>query len=680
MAECKYDWCEEDVFKDGCCILHVELPEDKNSAEFERINDLKNEEVKKRIKKDGNLTNARLFELKLYDEDIDVDLDLSDAKIEKYLRFKNCTFGGRIFFTSMEVKGNIVFYSCQINGNIDLENSSIDGRFYIKSPDERTLINGSIFMAFIKVVKGVVLIDVDINGKVDFESAVELGNISFTSTTIQDELSFFGAKKVGSIEFEGDNSLIKTNLSLEHAEILGNVDFESLKTNEVKCDSVKIGGNVNFEKSKIDHDVDFTSSVIKGNLNFRSSTIGGDAKFISSILNKNVIFENSKIMRKAKFDNAKISSEVNFSGADVSGTIRFLFAKIDGNANFNRLHAYENVEFAFAHINNNISFFAAHIYGGTYFDNTIIKGSANFSALIADKLISFSRATIEEGISFLNSQFNEKLDFSHFKSNGSINFEETNIENANFIFARIGEVYFKNIDSRINLNFNNASILNSAIFDKINHIKASFENAVLNTTVFRECNLSNVRFKYCILNNCELSTSYWDNNIIPERLDYDKNILNAHELADTYKRIKQCLQNEGAYNEAGDFYICEMDMRRKVYWKSDKLSWIFYTILSGTCKYGEKPSRPFYAFLGMISFFGLVFWKFNCLIIDDGNSDLIGNLTSSFCYSALNSVTLSFNSLQPKPGIPVIISMIEAGISTFLIALFIYVFSRKMSR
>ena len=219
--------------------------------------------------------------------------------------------------------------------------------------------------------------------------------------------------------------------------------------------------------------------------------------------------------------------------------------------------------------------------------------------------------------------------------------------------------------------------MNHGIISGINHLDANFEDTKLNNVVFRDCELSKTRFKYCIFNSCELSSSYWDTNKIPEHFDYNDNLIKAEVVADTYKRIKKCLQEEGAYNKAGDFYINEMNMLKK---GSNSIStFIFYNLLSYICGYGEKPRRAAFWFFFVIIFFGILFWFLNCLIINPIGTTY-SNFIMSIVYSALTSVTLSYDYIQPKPGYPVILSMIEAGITTFLIAIFVFVFARKMSR
>jgi hypothetical protein len=86
MAECKYEGCNGKVFDNSYyCILHVDVPEDENSAEFKRINELKNKEVQERINKmEINLEGAKLLELNIINKEA-TELNLNHAIIKKNL-------------------------------------------------------------------------------------------------------------------------------------------------------------------------------------------------------------------------------------------------------------------------------------------------------------------------------------------------------------------------------------------------------------------------------------------------------------------------------------------------------------------------------------------------------------------------------------------------------------------
>jgi hypothetical protein len=85
---CDYEFlngeqCEEEAIPNSeYCILHEDLPEDEESDEFKRINELKEEKVKEKIGKgDFNFQGAKLSEVDFSGMEIEVDVDFDEAKI-----------------------------------------------------------------------------------------------------------------------------------------------------------------------------------------------------------------------------------------------------------------------------------------------------------------------------------------------------------------------------------------------------------------------------------------------------------------------------------------------------------------------------------------------------------------------------------------------------------------------
>lgn len=633
MKECKCWSCSERIPEDyDYCILHAELPEDEESEEFKKINELKTNKVQEKIKKGNyNFRGVRLYKLILRNLEIHDDFDLMNSRIKKDLRFINCIFRRDICLSSAEISQNVVFYSSQIYRNMDLENATINGSLFVKSRNNRTLINGNIFMAFIFVAKRAVFSDLDIKKDVKIESAKKIGNLSFLSTNIYGNLKIYDSSKIKEVKFGGENAFIEGNFLLENSKIQSKITFES----------IEIHGNIDFDTVTIDGKANFKNLEVKKGLSFVNVTFGSDLNF-----------------RYAKIGTGNYKP--------LKRIALFQQAEITGNADFIRAEFRSKAIFVPVHFKNNVFFNYTKFYGFT----------------------NFNGAKFFEDADFNKTTFRNKVDFSRVS------------------FLTVG------LFSEIN---------NNSIF------LASFENARLKNVAFRDCNLTYIRFKNSILENCELSTSDWDDKILEHR-DYEKKkglrrfikfmkittfrgnpegyndclgryykftrgllkeawspsqFKNAEIASDTYRRIKQCLQNEGSYNKAGKFYIHEMDLKRDIYWSKNKKSWFIYKLLSVTSNYGESYILPVVWFVGVIVFFTVIYFVFGFLDINhpaDVKLSTFDQILGSFCYSALTSVTLSYNYVQPKDGWPVFLSIIEAGISTFLIALFVFVFARRMSR
>ncbi len=148
---------------------------------------------------------------------------------------------------------------------------------------------------------------------------------------------------------------------------------------------------------------------------------------------------------------------------------------------------------------------------------------------------------------------------------------------------------------------------------------------------------------------------------------------------DVYRNIKQALQNEGDYNQAGDFYMNEMYLRRKRCWEEKKLfEWAKSFVICSVIGYGERPVRTIISTGLIILLFALIF-----SILGDihagGEEDSDLNFGNYIYFSIVTFTTLGYGDLHPK-GCCRYFAAGEAIIGAFMIALFIFVFGRRMMR
>ena len=326
-------------------------------------------------------------------------------------------------------------------------------------------------------------------------------------------------------------------------------------------------------------------------------------------MNKDVNFKEALIKNNLIFQNAKILNNID----DVPNALSFLNAKIEGNAYFDNFWALD--------------------------DPFQVDGRSNFVGF-------------------------ELKNYGYF--NGANFIKEVDFRAANFI----KDVYFQETHFNEFVNFKDSMISRKGIFDRILNFNASFEGTILKNVAFRHCDLTNVQFNDAILDNCDLTTSGWKNKI-PEHRKFIENktisygklqlhdkflficnhlgilldnklIPSAKVATNTYRRIRQSLQQQGAYDIAGNLYYEEMNIKKEVFFIENQSSWLVYVILSITTGYGEKLRRILAIFL-----FG---WVFYIIIV--------------IYFSAV------YNFVIP----------LGAGFLSLLTALFVYVFARKMSR
>lgn len=259
---CKYRYksypkefkCNEKVFKNGHCIFHVELPKDEESIEFKEINEKKEEEVQKKIKKkDFNFIGAKLIEINFHDS-IKRNVDLRDAEISRNADFSNAKINGDAKFRDVKIKRDAKFRDTEIDGNVSFYDAEIG-----RDADFRDA----------KISKFAIFNHAEIGGLADFSNAEIGGSVNFSDAEIGIDTSFSNADIKGYTDFS--DTEISGDVSFYNVEIGG---YASL------CDA-KIGGNVSFYSAKIDGNADFNNAKIGRNISTR------DVKF-KKILN----FEN----------------------------------------------------------------------------------------------------------------------------------------------------------------------------------------------------------------------------------------------------------------------------------------------------------------------------------------------------------------------------------------------------
>ncbi|ODS37608.1 hypothetical protein BEH94_10310 [Candidatus Altiarchaeales archaeon WOR_SM1_SCG] len=200
--------CEEEAFeKSKYCILHIELPEAEGSEEFKRINELKEEKVKKKVKdKDFNFDGARLFEV-----------DFSGMEIEGDLNFQYADIRKNALFRGTNISRGVWFERANISGKASFERANIGGFSWFKGAN--------------------------LGGGISFERANIGGGISFEETNIKGCAWFKGINIRGDAWFE--RASIKEYASFEGLKIKGKLIFKDTKfkipkTQEEACRKAKI--------------------------------------------------------------------------------------------------------------------------------------------------------------------------------------------------------------------------------------------------------------------------------------------------------------------------------------------------------------------------------------------------------------------------------------------------------
>jgi len=341
MAECKYKGCNEKVFESfDYCILHVELPENEESEEFERLNKLKSEKIQKKIREnDFNFRGAKLYEINFDNLKIDapknITLNFFKSKIKKNVSFTKSLVCGDIIFNKADIKGNILFRNNLITGRISFQNTCS---------------------------KHVNFSENEILSFIFFKDATISGNLIFKETkTFQ--LDFSGAKQIKKVEFE-------------NIEVYRSISFmKSHISEEVWFENVNINHDLSFQNSKIDGYIFFKKIKILGSLRFDLATIDGSISFTEKgYIGKNAIFLGIKKVIDIRIEGIKIKGHLNLANTNIIRNALLDGATIDGNVDFDRANAGYNISFDSAKIGGHVRFIRSEIGQDLRFNNARIDG------------------------------------------------------------------------------------------------------------------------------------------------------------------------------------------------------------------------------------------------------------------------------------------------------------------
>jgi hypothetical protein len=191
------------------CILHVDIPNEINSPEYQRIVDLKEGKTERKIQnRDFNFEGARLVQISiaLENEQIDADVNFDNAKIKRDATLSALTIQGNVIFDGAEIGEDLNFMRLKISGDIKLSRNA------------------------------------RIGGNLIFKMAEVEGNIYFQNSLISGWIDFEGAKIHGNVF--GDKSEIGGGSFLPAANIDGALSFRGTKfkhpiTQQIACMAAK---------------------------------------------------------------------------------------------------------------------------------------------------------------------------------------------------------------------------------------------------------------------------------------------------------------------------------------------------------------------------------------------------------------------------------------------------------
>ena len=220
-------------------------------------------------------------------------------------------------------------------------------------------------------------------------------------------------------------------------------------------------------------------------------------------------------------------------------------------------------------------------------------------------------------------------------------------------------------------------------------LKADFRHANLNFADMRDTDILGAD-----MTKARIEHTKWGDKVRQENLAEIAIKQNQHEEAldyyqqaeETYRALCTVCEAEGQFEEAGQFYYREMIARRhQLPLLSSKR--LLSKMVDFMCAYGESPARVIGISIVLILFCA-VFYFFlgidneGLAIVFRPDKDLTENvlaLGNCIYFSLVTFTTLGYGDITPI-GLARFIATIEAFSGTFILALFVVVFAKKMMR
>lgn len=220
--------------------------------------------------------------------------------------------------------------------------------------------------------------------------------------------------------------------------------------------------------------------------------------------------------------------------------------------------------------------------------------------------------------------------------------------------------------------------------------KADLSGANLNESKMRGANILGT-----ILQGARLERVDWGDDCVQEREARElqregkrhEALVRFEEAEEIYRSLRQAYDSAGRFDNAGSFFRMEMTMRRMLLppWSVGR---VWSKIVDLFCAYGESPPRVIgfsvlinllcaiaYFVMGIKSAEGPL-----RLDLQAGLADNVVAYLNCVYYSIVTFTTLGYGDITPTAGLLRALAAIQAFTGAFMMAMFVAVFGKKMTR
>jgi uncharacterized protein YjbI with pentapeptide repeats len=674
------------------------------------------------------------------------DCDFEGYEFKADVDFRRAKFLGEIFFQNSTFLGNVNFKKATFLGFADFSEA--------KFSEDATFIDSEFYANFNGFFsKGTTFQRALFSEKADFYKAKFSGVANFYQANFSGDADFSEAKFFGDAKFE--NSIFSGDAYFQSSRFYAETIFNSSKFYSISIFNSSIFfKSTEFISSIFEKGAYFVGCEFKDELNFDISLFKGEnigeideTLFQSAIFHSLASFQYVKFYSFANFINTIFHGEAMFDGSLFSDMASFEYAEFKDKGDFENTIFKNKLSFRSSSINSTLSFKNAQFIDSKFVDFSRIKlkeqGMIYLTDAFLDKIMIFQ--DINEDVNNDVKKLKLVMGGIRISEKGEIRFIKCDLSEVSFLqVSDMHRITFMGVkwppakDGKLEEAAKQGFLASKLMLSFLGIIFVLFILSLFLTLWIPNKIISTMFTATIYILSLIILFRHFDRKVEEiwdlerdaicdeiegwnESLPYywcpscssllvGKNIqkcpicgfenINRVEKAEfyeylmiAYEKLRENYEMNNRHVEAGDFYIGEMEARKK--WleyrekKSPKRTDVWhkqlieiYRILS---LYGESVFRPIFWLLSFSIVFAYVFYVFsNGLNIPlyDGIELYVPKMFFNRPIDLLTSVGYSLSTMyqNPPPEIPLIFALPERLLGLLFNALFILALNRKFRR
>jgi hypothetical protein len=340
--------------------------------------------------------------------------------------------------------------------------------------------------------------------------------------------------------------------------------YRAIFSNEAHFNRAKFSNKAHFNQATFSNKADFRAT-FSNEANFTAATFSNEANFTAVLFSNNAYFRYPTFSNKAHFNRAKFSQLADFYIAKFSNKAYFNEAEFSKEATFYRATFSELANFTWAIFSELANFNQATFSNKAYFFQTRFTRLADFSAATFSNIAEFGGATFSNEANFNQAIFSNEATFNVATFSNEANFREAEFSNK----ADFTEATFSNEASFSGATFSNdkpGTFFNYIIFEKPSKV---IFNGDLSNISFAGSDITRIRFGDKIRwrkDGYTIIEEEWLKEQTKRKQNKDMEEIERPSLelvSSVYRNLRENYEFRLRYDDAGKFFIKEMELKRK---------------------------------------------------------------------------------------------------------------------